>query len=83
MRMDQRVDYLRKAIELMGGLQSAQRSLGLNTYQAMQAWKRTRVPAEYCPAIEKATQGAVRCEDLRPDVDWAYLRSTNCEHKAA
>lgn len=32
------------------------------------------IPAEHCPAIERATNGAVRCEDLRPDVDWAYLR---------
>lgn len=39
-------------------------------------WRTGRrpIPAERCPAIEKATQGAVRCEDLRPDVDWAYLR---------
>ncbi|MDT4679101.1 transcriptional regulator, partial [Escherichia coli] len=29
---------------------------------------------ERCPAIEKATGGAVTCEELRPDIDWAYLR---------
>ena len=34
------------------------------------------IPAERCPTIEKATNGAVRCEDLRPDVDWAYLRNS-------
>ena len=34
------------------------------------------VPATRCIPIEKATSGAVRCEDLRPDVDWAYLRGT-------
>ncbi len=34
------------------------------------------VPAERCPEIEKATSGAVTCEELRPDVDWAYLRGT-------
>lgn len=39
------------------------------------------IPAERCPAIERATEGAVRCEDLRPDVDWPYLRGT--ERKAA
>lgn len=33
-----------------------------------------RVPAERCPDIERATMGAVKCEELRPDVDWAYLR---------
>lgn len=69
----------------MGGLKSAQKTLDVNTYQTIQAWRSTRVPAEYCPEIEKATNGAVRCEDLRPDMDWAYLRATDCatEQKAA
>ena len=41
-------------------------------------WKNgTRnVPADRCPAVERATDGAVRCEEMRPDVDWAYLRGT-------
>lgn len=26
--------------------------------------------------IERETKGAVTCEDLRPDVDWQYLRGT-------
>lgn len=33
-----------------------------------------QVPAEHCPTIERVTGGAVRCEDLRPDIDWAVLR---------
>lgn len=33
-----------------------------------------RFPAEHCPACERLTGGVVRCEELRPDVDWAYLR---------
>ena len=37
-----------------------------------------KVPAERCIEIERATGGAVRCEDLRPDIDWAYLRATDC-----
>lgn len=40
------------------------------------------VPAERCPAIERETGGLVRCEDLRPDVDWAYLRQTDCQKAA-
>lgn len=35
-----------------------------------------QIPAERCPEIEKAVNGAVTCEELRPDVDWAYLRSS-------
>ena len=27
-------------------------------------------------AIERESRGAVRCEQLRPDVDWQYIRST-------
>lgn len=37
------------------------------------------VSEKRCIEIEKATGGAVRCEDLRPDVDWAYLRSSSLE----
>ena len=34
-----------------------------------------QVPAELCPLIELATGGKVRCEELRPDVNWAVLRT--------
>ena len=34
-------------------------------------------------AIERESHGAVRCEDLCPDVDWAYLRGTDCQPKEA
>lgn len=33
--------------------------------------------------IEKATDGAVTCEELRPDVDWAYLRGTSASVQPA
>jgi len=33
--------------------------------------------------IERESKGAVRCEELRPDVDWAYLRGTDCPPKEA
>lgn len=35
--------------------------------------KRRQVPAERCPLIERATNRAVLCEDLRPDVAWEVL----------
>lgn len=34
-----------------------------------------------CIAIERETHGKIRCETLRGDVDWAYLRGT--EKRAA
>lgn len=62
-----------------GGMQLA-RAVGVSQV-LISLWKTgaRQVPAEHCPSIEKATGGAVRCEDLRPDVDWAYLRSTDCD----
>jgi DNA-binding transcriptional regulator YdaS (Cro superfamily) len=35
-----------------------------------------RIPAERCIQIEAATGGQVRCEDMRPDINWAVLRGT-------
>lgn len=35
-------------------------------------------PAEHCPTVERATREKgtpVLCEELRPDVDWPYLRA--------
>lgn len=51
------------------------------TTQAVCFWRdgKRGLPADHCPAIERATNGAVRCEELRPDVDWAYLRGTDCD----
>lgn len=72
------MEHLNRAI----GITGSQKKLGLAVGvvpQVVNNWlRRGNVPAEYCPGIEKATAGAVRCEDLRPDVDWAYLRSTDC-----
>lgn len=42
-----------------------------------------QVPAEHCPAIERATGGSVRCEELRPDVDWAALRGKKSKRAEA
>jgi len=42
-----------------------------------------QVPAERCPAIEQATGGLVRCEDLRPDVRWDVIANRQPEKAAA
>ena len=76
--MQTQVDHLQRAIALLGGPVKAASVLCLRSYQVLQQWRVNRVPADYCPAIEKATGGDVRCEALRPDVDWAYLRATDC-----
>ena len=67
-----------RAIAHLGGPVRAAEALGLPRYQNVQQWAHSgRVPPKYCPAIERLTDGAVRCEQVCPDVDWAYLRGTD------
>jgi DNA-binding transcriptional regulator YdaS (Cro superfamily) len=66
-----------RAIRLLGGPVRAAERLGVERYQTVQSWLRNRVPAEYCPLIERATRekgDPVTCEELRPDVAWDVLR---------
>jgi DNA-binding transcriptional regulator YdaS (Cro superfamily) len=72
-----------KAIALMGGVAETVRTLGLNGHATVYQWTKTRVPAERCPAIEAATNGLVRCEDLRPDVAWGVLRGNTATTPAS
>lgn len=66
---------LTRAIQIVGSFSALARDLGL-TKGAVWQWTMPgrKVPAEHCPDIERITSGAVRCEELRPDVNWAYLR---------
>jgi DNA-binding transcriptional regulator YdaS (Cro superfamily) len=65
--------------ERIAGSQSAlANGIGVSP-QTVNNWiRRGNVPAEYCPRIEAFTNGAVRCEDLRPDVPWSVIRATDC-----
>lgn len=60
-----------------GAAEALARRIGVPAVLISQWRTGTRqVPAGRCPSIEKATNGAVRCEDLRPDVEWEQLRAT-------
>jgi len=39
-----------------------------------------QAPAERCPDIEIATDGAVTCEELRPDVTWIRFHDKSWPH---
>lgn len=38
--------------------------------------KGQRLGEGLCISIDRESSSAVRCEELRPDVDWAYLRDS-------
>lgn len=40
------------------------------------AYGHRRASGGLAVSIERETQGAVTCEQLRPDIDWAYLRGS-------
>jgi len=43
-----------------------------------------RIGESLCINIERESAAAITCEDLRPDVDWGYLRRTKkLEQEAA
>lgn len=72
------MEALQKAIQVYGGQSPLAVSLGVKQQHVWNWLKRGRVPAEHCPAIERVTRergSVVTCEELRPDVDWAVLRS--------
>jgi transcription antitermination factor NusA-like protein len=81
---------LELAIEKADGPTSLARKLterghDVKSHRTVNQWSRTRVPAEYCPDIEAIT--GVRCEQLRPDVNWSVLRKAPAklsrEHRKA
>lgn len=74
---------IKKAVEAVGNIATLARHLHVTPPTVHQWISGVRpIPAERCPQIERATGGAVRCEDLRPDVDWAVLRSSAVETAA-
>lgn len=80
-----------EAIGVLGGPVKAAVTLGVPgaRYQTVQSWLRNRVPAEYCPRVERETARLAaedpsvkvyRCEQLRPDVEWDVLRRDTSFH---
>jgi DNA-binding transcriptional regulator YdaS (Cro superfamily) len=72
-------DWLREAIQAANGQTALAALISTEILPVGQShvsmWlARGNVPAEYCPAIERET--GVRCEDLNPKVDWAFLRDS-------
>ena len=49
--------------------------------QLVWQWANVReVPAERCSDVEKACDGAVTCEELRPDLCWLRVKDADWPH---
>lgn len=76
--MDTNKTPIELACSAVGSQAELARMLGVLPAAVFQWTKKTRpIPAERCPSIEQATGGLVRCEELRPDVNWGVLRGTD------
>lgn len=74
-RMNTESSPLFRACQVAGGLTSLAKLLDVKPPTIYQWLNASRpLPAERCVQIEEVTGGAVRCEELRPDVNWAVLR---------
>lgn len=66
----------KRAVKAAGGAPAVARLFGISRISVYEWIEKNRVPAERCPALERAGKSAVRCEEMRPEVDWAYLRES-------
>ncbi|MTW11410.1 Cro/Cl family transcriptional regulator [Pseudoduganella eburnea] len=75
---------MEKLLKFLNGLAKVERALFCGACGTSERYLRKaisiqqRLGADLCINIERESKQAVRCEDLRPDVDWAYIRRTDC-----
>ncbi len=68
-------------IDSLGGVSAVARMTGVSPPTA-HAYRHRGIPPERCPAIERATQGAVAVETLRSDVQWSRIPDPAWPHPA-
>ncbi|MDZ4325536.1 MAG: YdaS family helix-turn-helix protein [Pseudomonas sp.] len=68
-------DYIKSLDKSL--LDDLARRCGTSVGQLKQvAYRNRRASAGLAVSIERESCQAIRCEHLRPDIDWAYLRGT-------
>lgn len=66
-------EYLKKMDK--EGLDALAKRCGTSVGQLKQvAYGNRRASAGLAVSLDRETGGEIRCESLRPDIDWAYLR---------
>ena len=74
-------DALEKAIKIAGSKSALARSLGITPW-ALSKWNFNKIPEDRCLSIEELTHQEVKAEQLRPDINWAFVRSTKNSNSA-
>lgn len=69
-----------KLLKYLNSLSKADRSQFVDRCETSEGYLRKAISSgqklggDLCINIDRESNGAVACEDLRPDADWAYLR---------
>lgn len=67
-----------KAVQIAGSKSALAKKLEITPW-ALCKWNPEKIPEDRCLAIEDLTNGEVKAEELRPDINWKYVRSIkNC-----
>lgn len=71
---------IREAIQGAGGPSKVARECVVSV-QAVCFWRdgRRALPAEHCITLERMNEGRVRCEQMLPNADWAYMRGSTTQ----
>ena len=64
---------LTELITRLGGTSEVARMCKVRPPSVSEWRSRGLIPADRCEQIERATNGAVTCEDLRPDLMWTRV----------
>ena len=67
---------IEQAVTICNGQSALARACGTSQAAVGKWLNGGKMDVKYIPAIIKATNGAVKPEDLRPDVDWAVIRAS-------
>ncbi|WP_151813583.1 transcriptional regulator [Acinetobacter ursingii] len=63
-----------KAVAFAGSPAALARGIGITPW-ALSKWNISKIPSERCEQIQDFTKNLVLAEELRPDINWDYLRS--------
>ncbi|OJU88480.1 MAG: Cro/Cl family transcriptional regulator [Acinetobacter sp. 38-8] len=63
-----------KAVEIAGTRTALAKVLGIRPW-ALFKWNLDKIPENRCEQIEQFTQGEVKASELRPDINWNYIRN--------
>lgn len=80
--MTSQTEAFEKAINIAGSPTALARGIGITPW-ALSKWNINKIPKERCEQIQEFTNNQVLAEQLRPDINWDYVRSLKNNQQTA